>query len=105
MNRDIIPLLDNDVLSLIGKEVIKIRDRKTLDYWIDITSQSSPKIFRMKLEWKLIHNFLVSNKSTLEWNEKRKLLDSKFKSQTTNYTWRPPVIMYWNYSSSDDEFW
>jgi len=35
MNRDIIPLLDNDVLSLIGKEVIKIRDRKTLEYWME----------------------------------------------------------------------
>jgi len=36
MNRDIIPLLDNDVLSLIGKEVIKIRDRKTLQYWMEL---------------------------------------------------------------------
>ena len=35
MNRDILPLLDNDVLTLIGKEVIKIRDRKTLEYWME----------------------------------------------------------------------
>ena len=93
MNRDILPLLDNDVLTLIGKEVIKIRDRKTLEYWINITNQSSLKIVRMKLEWKLINSFIVSNKSTLEWNENRKVLDSKFKSQTTNYAGRPPPIM------------
>ena len=35
MNRDILPLLDNDVVTLIGKEVIKIRDRKTLEYWME----------------------------------------------------------------------
>jgi len=35
MNRDIIPMLDNDVLTLIGKEVIKVRDRKTLEWWMD----------------------------------------------------------------------
>jgi len=28
-------MLDNDVLTLIGKEVIKVRDRKTLEWWMD----------------------------------------------------------------------
>lgn len=35
MPRDILPLVDNDVLTLIGKEVIKIRDKKTLEYWME----------------------------------------------------------------------
>ena len=35
MPRDILPLVDNDVLTLIGTEVIKIRDRKTLEYWTE----------------------------------------------------------------------
>tara|TARA_R110000822_G_scaffold119979_3_gene253262 strand:- start:12 stop:419 length:408 start_codon:yes stop_codon:yes gene_type:complete len=35
MNRDILPLVDNDVLTIIGKEVIKIRDKKTLEYWME----------------------------------------------------------------------
>jgi len=35
MPRDILPLVDNDVLTLIGTEVIKIRDRKTLEYWME----------------------------------------------------------------------
>tara|TARA_R110000772_G_scaffold4337_5_gene15258 strand:+ start:1117 stop:1428 length:312 start_codon:yes stop_codon:yes gene_type:complete len=103
MNRDILPLVDNDVLTIIGKEVIKIRDKKTLEYWMEINSQSSIKIFRMFLEWKIINNFIISNKSALEWNNHRKVLGSKFKSQTTNYTPKRAVMMesYW---SSDDDY-
>ena len=44
MNRYIIPLLDNDVLTLIGKEVIKIRDRKTLEYWMEFYTHRPKKI-------------------------------------------------------------
>jgi hypothetical protein len=32
---DIIDISDNDVLSLIGKEVVKIREAATLKYWVD----------------------------------------------------------------------
>lgn len=93
MNRDIIPLLDNDVLSLIGKEVIKIRDRKTLEYWIEFYTPLRLRIVDRlygKLNRKILrltisnfHNYTVLTSDGMDYKEyediqKIKRLEHKF---------------------------
>ena len=60
MPRDILPLVDNDVLTLIGEEVIKIRDKKTLEYWMEFYTTRRLRLIDnlypdFRSEWRQTH--------------------------------------------------